>query len=229
MSPDERAASRGDGSSGPRLDEQLDQRLSHQNTAPWCPPQVTRAMNDAGVDIGRFPPRSRRKAANVPAPEITEDSAALEFMRRHRDQLRFDHDVGAWFCWTGSHWRKEGTGLALEWMRQLARSLSEDATAKGRYRKIAFASGVEKFARSDRAFAVTAEFWDRDPMLLGTPGGTVELCTGALRASNPADAISKVTLVTPSETSDCLGFRAFLNDATGGDPELTRFPSRVRH
>ena len=195
-------------------------------------------MNDDGRDIVRFRPRNGRKAhrdkqpkpepgAEItepePGAEITEDSAALDFMRRHRDQLRFDHDAGAWFCWTGSHWRREGTGLALEWARQLARSLSEDATAKGRYRKTAFAAGVERFARVDRAFAVTADHWDRDPMLLGTPGGTVDLRTGLLRAAEPADAISKVTLVAPAETPDCPRFLAFLNEATGNDLALIRF------
>ena len=134
-------------------------------------------------------PRSlRRLASSKPAtgPEITEDSAALDFAELHRDQLRFDHDAGAWFCRTGSHWRWEGTKLALEWARQLVRRLSQDATAKGRYaiRRTSFASGVERFARGDRAFAVRWDYWDRDPMLLGTPRGTVDLRTGELRAAD---------------------------------------------
>lgn len=40
MTPDERAASRH--GHGPRSDEQLDQRLSHQNTATDRPPQAAR-------------------------------------------------------------------------------------------------------------------------------------------------------------------------------------------
>ena len=48
-------------------------------------------------------------------------------------------------------------------------------------RKITFAGGVEKFAKSDRLMAVTSEIWDRDPFLLGTPDGTVDLRTGNLR------------------------------------------------
>ena len=49
--------------------------------------------------------------------------------------------------------------------------------------KAAFAAGVERIAQSDRTFAVTAEIWDADPWLLGTPVGTVDLRTGALRAA----------------------------------------------
>jgi putative DNA primase/helicase len=195
-------------------------------------PLLTMAEVEAAVAerMAKAPPKRKGQKAPrnkqpkpAPASEITEDSAALDFAGLHRDQLRFDHDAGAWFCWTGSHWRREGTKLALEWARQLARRLSEDATAKGRYRKTAFASGVERFARGDRAFAVTADYWDRDPMLLGTPRGTVDLRTGKLRPADPDDAISKVTLVAPTETTDCPRFLAFLNEATGDDQALIRF------
>ena len=37
------------------------------------------------------------------------------------------------------------------------------------------------------------EYWDRDPWLLGTPGGTVDLRTGMLRPASPDDGITKVT------------------------------------
>ena len=184
------------------------------------------------------PKRSKQKATRgkqpkqpkpPSGPEITEDSAALDFAELHRDQLRFDHDAGVWFCWTGSHWRREGTGLALEWARQLVRRLSEDATGQGRYAlgKTSFASGVERFARVDRAFAVTSDYWDRDPMLLGTPGGTVDLRTGALRASDPADGISKTTSVAPAATPDCPLFVAFLTKIMGEDAALIAYLQRA--
>jgi hypothetical protein len=101
---------------------------------------------------------------------VTEDSSALQFTALHAGQLLFDHDVGQWFAWSGTHWRRETTGLAFEWARQLARTLSESKKPGTRYalRKTSFAGGVERFARVDRAFAVTAEHWDRDPFLLGT-------------------------------------------------------------
>jgi putative DNA primase/helicase len=63
-------------------------------------------------------------------------------------------------------------------------------------------------------------------LLLGTPGGTIDLRTGLLRAADPVDAISKVTLVAPAETTDCQRFLAFLRETTGDDPELIRFLQR---
>ena len=70
-------------------------------------------------------------------------------------------------------------------------------------RNISFAGGVEKFARSDRQMVATSETWDRDPFLLGTPAGTVDLRTGELREPDPRDGITKITAVAPAETADC--------------------------
>ena len=158
--------------------------------------------------------------ARKASPKVTEDSAALDFAELYRGKLLYDHDAGAWHEWTGYHWKREGTGLALEWARQLARKLSDGQLA---VRKTSFACGVERFARVDRTFAITAEHWDRDPFLFGTPGGTVDLHTGVLRAADPADGISRLTAVAPAETPDCPLFMAFLDEATGGDDALIRF------
>jgi putative DNA primase/helicase len=94
--------------------------------------------------------------------------------------------------------------------------------------KAAFAAGVERLAQSDRAFAVTADLFDRDPWLLGTPGGTVDLRTGELRAASLQDYISKQTRVTPAEpgTPHPL-WTQFLKEFTNGDREYRRFIQQV--
>jgi primase-like protein/D5-like protein len=63
---------------------------------------------------------------------ITEDAAALEFTARYCEQLRFDHDIGRWFKWTGSHWQLERTKLAFAWARELARELANEQSKKTR-------------------------------------------------------------------------------------------------
>jgi putative DNA primase/helicase len=89
--------------------------------------------------------------------------------------------------------------------------------------KTTFAAGVEKFAKSDPTFAVTIEAWDRDPWLLGTPGGTVDLRTGILRAADPAEGITKITTVSPASSITCPRWLSFLDEATGRDVDLIRF------
>ena len=120
---------------------------------------------------------------------VTEDAAALRFVEEYADRLRFCHDTGRWFHWTGNIWEQNRTGVAFQWARELARALAENEPEKTRFiaSRTAFAGGVERFARTDPAFAVTSEFWDRDPFLLGTPGGTVDLRRGVLRPSIQSD------------------------------------------
>ena len=67
------------------------------------------------------------------------------------------------------------------------------------------------------------DFWDRNPMLLGTPRGTVDLTTGALRPSDPTDGITKLTAVAPAARAEAPTWLSFLNDATNGDGELIHF------
>jgi putative DNA primase/helicase len=147
---------------------------------------------------------------------VTEDQAAIEFARLYADRLRFDHDAGKWREWTGAIWKENRKNLAFHFARELARDLSASEPDRVRYvsAKVAFANGVERFARADPTFAVDANYWNKDPWLLGTPGGTVDLKTGRLFAARPDDAISRSTAVTPADTADYPIFLKFL--ATAG-------------
>ena len=127
--------------------------------------------------------------------------------------------------WTGAIWRQNRTGLGFQFARELARDLSIREPDRVRYvsSKTSFAAGVERFARSDPAFAVTSEQWDSDPMLLGTPNGTVNLRTGAVAPAKSEWGITKSTLCSPAADANCLRWIAFLSEATGGDRDLIRF------
>lgn len=172
-------------------------------------------------------PRSAAKSRDRVA--VTEDSAALEFVARFQDALRFDHSRGAWFKFDGATWRRDGTRCALEWAREIGRELARsfnDERTHAITGRAGFAKGVETLARVDQRIAVTSECWDRDPFLLGTPSGTVDLRTGNLREPDPADLISKTTAVGPAASGDCPLWCRFLDDATGGDASLVAFLQR---
>lgn len=156
---------------------------------------------------------------------VTEDSAALLFADEYRGKLRYCHDTGSWFEWRDTVWRKNRTGLAFEWARALVRDISSDASdkVKANVAKSTFAIGVERYCRSDPTFAVTIEAWDGDPFLIGTPAGTIDLHTGALRPADAAEGITRQTAIGPATTADCRLWRNFLDEATGGDAELIRF------
>jgi putative DNA primase/helicase len=169
-------------------------------------------------------PVSIRRLEPLPNHMVTEDYAATEFVERHGQYLRYCHTTGSWFVFKTTHWQKDETGEVFQMARVLARQLSEYQNPKtiAILNKTSFASGIERFAKSDPLVAVTHEYWDPDPWLLGTPGGTVDLRTGQLRESTREDAITKQTAVAPLD-EECRLWLKFLHDATGGDVELIRF------
>lgn len=160
----------------------------------------------------------------MPNDIVTEDSAAQQFVELHGDKLRYCHSHGKWFRWNGFYWEVNNTSLAFHHARELARQLAANEDDRKRYKieATSFAGGVERFARCDPKIAITMEFWDRDPWLLGTPGGTVDLRTGILRPASLEDGITKVTAATP-DSSDCPRWLRFLVETTGDDGELIRF------
>lgn len=160
----------------------------------------------------------------MPNDVVTEDWAAKKFAERHGDDLRYCHSTGSWFRWNSRIWAKEQTGLAFHWARQMARALAEDQPAARRVKlnSTSFASGMEKFAKNDPDLAVTISYWDANPMLLGTPGGTVDLQTGRLHIPLRDHGITKMTGFAPSG-SGCPRWLQFLDETTGGDAELIRF------
>lgn len=220
---------------------------------PWSPRELEdkarRAFKDGQSRPRQAPPRAeplrdKPKAQKAEAPkqqgakpaasardldgfELNEDGVALAFAARFKDELRYCHDTGAWFQWIGGLWRQERTKLAFSWARQVCRDLACEMDADGKLRatlaRAATAAAAERFAQSDRAFAVSSEIWDRNPWLLGTPGGTVDLLTGKLRPARQDDYITKTTAVAPAATADCPRWLQFMEEVTGGDVGLIRF------
>jgi putative DNA primase/helicase len=182
----------------------------------WAPWADTQGKGAGGAREARY------KAQ--PNDVVTEDSAANMFVERYGKDLRYCHSTGSWFRWNDRTWVKEQTGLAFHWARTLARQLAEDQDANKRIKlnSTNFASGVEKFAKFDPDIAVTIDYWDADPMLLGTPGGTVDLHTGRLRPPSRDNGITKITGFAPS-TDGCPLWLTFLDQTTGADAELIRF------
>ncbi|TWI73630.1 putative DNA primase/helicase [Bradyrhizobium huanghuaihaiense] len=156
---------------------------------------------------------------------VTQDGIARVFAQRYVGRLRYCYHARAWYCWSGSHWQRDETDVAFEFVRVLAREITETGEAKQlrEVRKNAFASGVERYAKSDPAFAVTSAAWDIDRYLLGTPNGTVDLRNGALRRSRPEEGITRISAVAPSATADCPIWIDFLNQATNGDAGAVLF------
>lgn len=166
-------------------------------------------MSDPPTDfkIRTFKPKPRKNSEL-----LDEQTIMRRFVAEHREQLRYNHDGHYWLLWDEHFWKIDRHQRAFDWSLELCRSLPPGTV----HRRIRFSRAVEEGACVQVEFSTIATDWDRDPWLLGTPGGVVSLYTGELRPGQPSDMISKTTAVTPAAQDDCPKWKAFLNFALNG-------------
>jgi putative DNA primase/helicase len=159
---------------------------------------------------------------------FTEDALALEFTRRHRDELRHVHEWGGrWLRWDARRWALERTLAVYDLARKLVRDVAANAPERQatRAESAATVHAIVSLARSDRAHARVSEDFDADPWLLNTPAGTVDLRAGTMRPHRRADGITKITPIGPSDAPARLWLEC-LKTWTGGDGDLEAFLQR---
>jgi putative DNA primase/helicase len=113
-------------------------------------------------------------------------------------------------------WQFDDTLAAYNLVRKVCRiaasqlNKEKTATALASAKTVA---AVANLARSDRRLAATVDQWDTDPWLLNTPDGVIDLRTGKLRTSRPADYMTKLTAVSPDRKCATPVWLAFLAKA----------------
>jgi len=195
------------------------------------------------------PPRS-----NAPDdPDLSHDALATDLGARS-----FDHDArhvaawGKWLIWTGTHWQIDDRLDHLTRTRAYLRQRAEELTGWAERKAAALdekegdklrrwakdqarntrskntVAAVESLARSNPASVASADAFDEDRLLLGTPGGTVDLRTGELRQAERRDMITKLTACAPAAPgSRPERWLAFLHEVFDGDADLIAFMKRV--
>jgi P4 family phage/plasmid primase-like protien len=131
-----------------------------------------------------------------------DDENAQDLMLFAKDHLLWVPGID-WMAWDGVRWVPD-VGLArFEVIRQLGFWLIQKAGEAGpdgytvfmrRSQRLGTVQGRDACLNYARpAFATTAEKLDADPWMLNTPGGIVDLRTGALRPAAPSDLVTQVT------------------------------------
>jgi putative DNA primase/helicase len=198
------------------------------------------------VEIAPAPKKKPRLAvvgntAIAPEPEaeplpaqMSEDALADHFALIHGPKWRYVKAWGAWFEWRVDGWYRDETALidrlAVELTRQSlywpeAASLTT-ADARRKINSKRTAGNVRDLSMSDRRIAATADQWDRDPMLLGVPGGVVNLKNGELQDAQPELYITKRTSVAP-DPGECPHWLALLERVTQGDSSMLDYLQRL--
>jgi putative DNA primase/helicase len=159
---------------------------------------------------------------------FTEDALAARFADRHAECWRYVAGWGQWLTWTGAVWRREETLQAFDLARQACREAAVRAPSARIRTKLSTAAtvaAVERLARSDRRHASTTEVWDRDPWLLNTTEGVIDLRSGSSGKHDPALCMTKIAGASPKDR--CPTWLGFLDTVTGGDPELQTYLRRM--
>lgn len=165
-------------------------------------------------------------AGNVVALPLdidSEDDLAQAFEREASDRARFCHTNRGWYWWDERRWALDTTCKVQHTLRTIAQR------AKGpKIKKSSAINGAATLASTNPELAVQLKDFDRDPFLIGTPGGTVDLRTGQIREALQHDLITRLTAVAPADPGSVPErWLAFLHEATRGDVGLIRFLQQI--
>jgi putative DNA primase/helicase len=156
--------------------------------------------------------------------EYSEDWLALALVNRHADEWRYVPRWGMWMHFRKGRWVQDERHRTLTYARKVCRAAATEGEDKS-LGKSATVIAVERLARCDERMATAVDEWDRDPWLLNTPGGTVDLRTGKIRPHVRSEYITKITAVAPVDTG-CPLFLKFMGEITKGDAQLVSFIQR---
>jgi putative DNA primase/helicase len=183
--------------------------------------------------------REQVSIAGDPAPpKYSDDDLALRFASRHKDSSRFSNEWGVWLHYRRGRWEKDIDKQFFDMSRALCREAAEEyllthpepkpGTAKdlASSKKVA---AVITMASSDRRLAAVGDQFDADPLLLNTPGGTVDLRTGELRDHRPHDLLTKMAGAAPLPDwrGNCPVFTSYISRSCRDDGELISFLQRL--
>jgi putative DNA primase/helicase len=124
-------------------------------------------------------------------------------------------------------------GTAIDTVRSVLDSGTHDEATKNKCFRVSVANAVLRASRGyrleDGGMAVRHADLNRDPWLLGTPAGVLDLRTGETRKGTAADLVTKTTKVAPAATADastCPLWLEFMDFVTGENANLAAFLQR---
>lgn len=210
--------------------------LQAENRNRCDPPLSDSEVAGIAASIGHYAPAVEDDVNIEGDVRLGRAFAAASYKR-----VRYCPDLESWLVWDGRRWEPDAVHAAERLMQDLARDCLAAAAnvndSKAREIEVRFwvqamrRNRIEAAlwaARSDPRLIVRLADLDRDPWLLNTLNGTLNLKTGRLRRHDPADLITKLAPAEyrpDADQREWLRFlervipdpadRAFLRRATG--------------
>jgi putative DNA primase/helicase len=208
-------------------------------------------IDDAPLGDAHTSDGEPRANVQIDQIDLSHDALATELGQRTFDaNARHVATLPKWLFWKGTRWEKDEKlyhmTLIRKFLRERASELltwaARDALEMDKSDAKKFlnwakreaqtlrskntVAAVESLARANGPSVASPDQFDGDRLLLGTPGGTVDLRTGKMRPANRADMITKLTAVAPKSGTPELWLQ-FLSEIFDGDEELIAFLQRA--
>ncbi len=206
--------------------------------------EILHALHD--VNKRANPPKPGDEIADIagylvskpPGPvdyDLTELGNARRLVDRYGDDLRFAPGQ-KWLAWDGRRWRPGAEGNVVRKAKEVVRRLKVEAVGlesktmalelfawamKSQSRYVIDA--MVRLAWSEPEIELELDDLDADPWVLNAKNGTLNLRTGELREHRREDHLSKIVAVDYDPDARSERWERFLDDTTGGDPELRNY------
>jgi putative DNA primase/helicase len=164
-------------------------------------------------------------------PAYSDEALAQRYTRDYGKESRFCGDARKWLVFNGKIWEWDNRRRVFSWSRKVCLEAAlecdgDTRTAKALASSKTVAAAVT-MASSDQSMSVITTELDRDPWLLSTPGGVVDLQTGLLRTHDPSDLITKMAGAAPDKDMPTPLWLSFLDRIMAGDKELIAYLQRM--
>ena len=170
---------------------------------------------------------------------LTDLGNGERLITRYGYLLKYCHPWNKWLVWDATHWATDDTGevnrLAVDTVRNILKEAAETQDDEERKELIKWerqsesGKGIREMINLAKVKAdpVKPDALDKDPMILNTLSGQIDLRSGTLKPHNRGDLITKVTRIQFDPSAKCPTWEAFLNKVLAGNLGLIKFMQRV--
>lgn len=181
------------------------------------------AALDQAETLGPLTGDGEGGGADLRPVEYSDDAMGAHLVERLGDKWRALPD-GTWRKWNGKFWEFDDHNQVKQQSRLSSRIIAHTTETK-KVQNAVSSHGVVtaaiKFAQVDPRMIVSRDAFDKNPWLLNTPAGIVDLDNGRIGPHNPAEMMTLITAVSPGGT--CPDWQTFLLEATGRDADLVKY------
>lgn len=185
-------------------------------------------------------------------PDLSHDSLALRMGTQGgwNDRARYVAGWGTWLFWNGALWAKDEKLRHMtecrDFLRRVANDLQRWAEKRAEGLKPDEGDALKKWAKreartlrseptrnnitamacSNPEMVASADQFDANLDVIGTPGGVVDLRTGTMRPATRDDYLTRSVAVAPADREPAR-WLAFLHESMDGDAEMVAFLQRL--